>query len=411
MAYNPRILAFADLQAHAMPEPSVNPDMRPIPRPKRRPRRLRAAPRPSLTIPEILAWADDHQERTGRWPKSHDRAVLANRNEKWCNINAALHAGARGLPGGTTLAKLLAEQRGARNHRDLPPLSEVQILAWADAWHIRTGRWPGPDLRQAIPEAPGEKWNCIDVALHTGGRGLPGGDSLARLLARKRQVRNIQNLPPLTEKQILGWARAHQARTGAWPTYYLGAVEEAPEESWKGINSALREGGRGLPGGSSLARLLAERLGIRNKVSVPDLTERQILDWADAFHKQQGTWPRVLSGPIAGAPGETWLAIDSALREGLRGLPGFDSLARLLQRKRGVRNKAATPKLSERLILRWAKEHLRRTGKWPNAKSGPVVAARGETWGAIERCLDTGGRGLPGGDSIARLRARHGKGE
>jgi hypothetical protein len=361
-----------------------------------------------LSIEQILAWADDHHERTGLWPRGYDGAVPANRNEKWRNINAALQKGNRGLPAGGSLAKLLAEHRGIRNRSDLPELTEVQILAWADAWHERTGCWPGPGLRLEIPEAPGEKWNCLDAALHTGGRGLPGGDTLARLLMRKRQVRNIQGLPPLTEKQILVWAKSHHERTGVWPTYYLRAVTDAPEESWMAINSALRDGGRGLPGGSSLAQLVASWLGIRNKVSMPDLSECQILKWADSHHRQTGQWPRVLSGPIVGAPGETWLAIDSALREGLRGLPGNDSLARLLQRQRGVRNKAATPKLTERLILRWAKQHHRRTGDWPTQTSGKVHGVAGETWSGINAALRDGTRGLPGGDSIVQLLKRRG---
>jgi hypothetical protein len=374
-------------------------------RPKRRPRRLRAAPRPLLTVGQILEWADDHHARTGRWPKSADRAVLADRNEKWCNIAAALGAGNRGLPGGSSLAKLLAEHRGVRNLGALPPLTEARILAWADAWHARTGRWPGP-LAREIPEAPGEKWNCIDVALYSGGRGLPGGDSLCRLLARERGARNPQNLPRLKVGQILKWARTHHQRTGSWPSYYLTEVADAPGESWRSINTALRDGGRGLPGGSSLAQLLAERLGVRTRVAIPPLTERKILAWAEAHRLRTGEWPKVQSGAIAGAPGETWLAVDSALREGLRGLPGGDSVARLLARRRGARYKALAPRLTERQILRWADEHRLRTGQWPGQKSGPVPGVPGETWGAIQRSLLTGQRGLPGGDSLARLLSR-----
>jgi hypothetical protein len=37
-------------------------------------------------------------------------------------------------------------------------------------------------------------------------------------------------------------------------------------------------------------------------------------------------------------PGQSWAAIDEALRRGLRGLPGGDTLARLLGRHRGPRH-------------------------------------------------------------------------
>jgi hypothetical protein len=69
--------------------------------------------------------------------------------------------------------------------RGRPPLTVEQILAWADAHHARTGRWPhagsGP-----VEGAPGEVWGNVNAALYDGHRGLPGGDSLARLLDRRR---------------------------------------------------------------------------------------------------------------------------------------------------------------------------------------------------------------------------------
>jgi hypothetical protein len=64
------------------------------------------------------------------------------------------------------------------------------------------------------------------------------------------------DLPALSILQILNWADAHHARTGRWPTRNSGPVQEAPDETWGGINSALDQGWRGLPGGNSLAQLL-----------------------------------------------------------------------------------------------------------------------------------------------------------
>jgi hypothetical protein len=68
----------------------------------------------------------------------------------------------------------------------------------------------------------------------------------------------------------------------------------------------------------------------------PPLTVAEILRWADAHRRRTGAWPGVTSGPVAGAPGETWPALDKALRRGGRGLPGGGSLARLLRRERGL---------------------------------------------------------------------------
>jgi hypothetical protein len=64
----------------------------------------------------------------------------------------------------------------------------------------------------------------------------------------------------------------------------------------------------------------------------PKLTVAQILRWADAHHRRAGKWPWSDSGPVAEATGESWQAINNALHRGLRGLPGGDSLARLLVR-------------------------------------------------------------------------------
>src|SRR5262249_54433912 len=142
------------------------------------------------------------------------------------------------------------------NRKELPSLSEGQILAWADAYHRRTGTWP---TRQSGPilEAPGETWMAVDMALRNGLRGLPGGTTLPFLLAQQRGVRNGSNLPQLSVEQVLAWADAWHERTGKWPNLNSGPVPEAPEVTWWAINHALRKGSRGLPGGSSLAKLLA----------------------------------------------------------------------------------------------------------------------------------------------------------
>jgi hypothetical protein len=91
-----------------------------------------------------------------------------------------------------------------------------------------------------------------------------------------------------------------------------------------------------LPGGSSLARLLAEHRGVRNPKALPDLSVKRILESADAHYARHGRWPQVTSGPVEDAPGETWSGIEAALQRGNRGLPGGSSLARVLLRHRRV---------------------------------------------------------------------------
>jgi hypothetical protein len=88
---------------------------------------------------------------------------------------------------------------------------------------------------------------------------------------------------------------------------------------------------------------------------------------------------------------------------GLRGLPGGDTLARLLARHRGKRNRKALPALSAEPITRWVRAHFRRTGRWPRRNDGPIPNAGGETWTAVDQALYRGWRGLPGGSSLARV--------
>jgi hypothetical protein len=136
--------------------------------------------------------------------------------------------------------------------------------------------------------------------------------------------------PPLTVEQILAWADAHRARTGEWPSAVAGPVKGVPGENWHALNLALGQGLRGLPGGSSLSRSLAEGRGKRTGSPLGTLTAGQILGWAWLHYRRTGRWPSAASGPVLDAPGEHWRAINSSLREGYRELPRGGSLARLL---------------------------------------------------------------------------------
>jgi hypothetical protein len=202
---------------------------------------------------------------------------------------------------------------------------------------------------------------------------------------------------------ILRWADAHRARTGQWPIGSSGVVPEAPAEKWANIDQALRVGLRGWPGGYSLAQLLSEHRGKRNRKRLPPLTEAQILRWIKAHHRRTGTWPRGDSGPISGTNGETWAAVEVALNHGQRGLPGGATLPRLLAEHFGVRNPGQLARLTDRQIRTWARRHRQRTGSWPAADSGPVTDAPGETWCGVDMALKQGWRGLPGGSSLFRL--------
>jgi hypothetical protein len=137
---------------------------------------------------------------------------------------------------------------------------------------------------------PEQSWFRINGALVHGLRGLAGGSSLAELLLRRRGVLDPSAPNALTVEQILAWADAHHLRTGAWPRAASGTIDEAPGDSWARVDRALQTSDRGLPGGSSLAGLLAERRGIFSRRHRPVPTIDQILAWADVHHERTGRW-------------------------------------------------------------------------------------------------------------------------
>jgi hypothetical protein len=131
-----------------------------------------------------------------------------------------------------------------------------------------------------------EVWGKIEIALCTGARGLPKRNSLAKLLAEHRGVRNPIRPPALFE------------RTGNWPNDYAGPVFEAPEENWSAISNSLHGGYRGLPGGSSLARLLEQERGRPHVRPESRLSHKLILQLADDHHGRMGRWPTRSSGAV-----------------------------------------------------------------------------------------------------------------
>src|SRR5436853_600049 len=72
------------------------------------------------------------------------------------------------------------------------------------------------------------------------------------------------------------------------------------------------EGHSTTPSAGSLHR----RRGVPLRLELPDLTEEQILGWADAYYRRTGLWPSAHSESIADGPPSQWITIESCLREG-----------------------------------------------------------------------------------------------
>ncbi len=326
--------------------------------------RVMSVLRPPLSVEQILAWADAHHAATGEWPRANSARAAGAPGPTWRTIDGILRLGRRGLPGGTSLSRLLDAHRGpSRRHH----LTIEMILAWADAHRAATGKWPRYRFGR-VPGAEGIAWSTIDSALKQGRHGLPGGSSLSRLLDAHRGPERRRHL---TIDQILAWADSHHAATGKWPRNDSAKACENQPVSWSTIESALRTGLYGLPGGTSLSRLLDKhRRPQRNRA----LARKQILAWAETHRATTGQWPEASSGAVAGAPGLTWKIIDRALRVGLRGLSPGISLSHLLSHPA-----TRSSELSLEQVLAWGEAHYAATGQWPTTLAGQILGALGET--------------------------------
>jgi hypothetical protein len=205
----------------------------------------------TLSEDQILAWADAYHAKHGAWPVSVSGQVEGVRRLAWGTINHLLMHGGRGLPGGSSLADLLADRRGVHVRWRRGLLSVAQILAWADDYHAEHGMWPKSTSGAVRGAGRGECWFHVDTALRLGLRGMPGRSSLRGLLEEQRNVPSRT----LTVEMIRTWMETHRAATGRWPNTCSGPIPGTSGESWSRVDSALRAGCRGLPGGSSLRRL------------------------------------------------------------------------------------------------------------------------------------------------------------
>ncbi len=138
--------------------------------------------RSSYSVTQILRWVDAWIAEHGHRPTYKSGAIPGAGGVKWRDVDIALRLGGGVLRGGSCLARFLAKERTLRRRS---PITEKQILFWADAFHERKGRWPRAGAC-SIPESPGDTWAHMDRALRKGSRGLPGGTTLDELLVAQR---------------------------------------------------------------------------------------------------------------------------------------------------------------------------------------------------------------------------------
>ena len=348
----------------------------------------------------IVKAMKDYHEEHGKYPvanRSGDASKYIGFKITWTAINTCLKKGLRGLPKGSSLAQLRKEYITGEK-----PLTEDFIVKAIKSYYEEHGKYPSCESGDASKYI-GFKitWSAIDTCLREGLRGLPGGSTLAQL----KQDYNLGIEPDLTEDLIVKAIKDYFEEHDKYPPCSSGDASKyiGFKITWLAIDRCLRDGNRGLPGGSSLFKLRKEyNLGIE-----PDLTEEIIVKAMKDYHEEHGKYPSLKSGDASKYIGFkiTWTAIDACLREGFRGLPGGSSLAQL----RKEYNLGIEPDLTEDLIIKAMKDYHEEHGKYPSLKSGDASKYIGfkTTWVAIDDCLRHGLRGLPGGSSLSQLRKEH----
>jgi hypothetical protein len=287
------------------------------------------------------------------------------------------------------------------------PLTEEKILSWADAELAASGKWPHA-VAGDVRDVPGESWPAIDRALRFGFRGLPEGGSIAQLLEKHRGAVNHLEPRRMTEKKIARWARAFYKTHRRWPTRSAGAIPGTPF-TWCAVSVALGRGLHGLPGGTTLPRVL-EALGARNIGRLLPLTDARVARWARKFRRKHGRWPKKTDGQIDGAPkGDTWKRVGASIVQGRRGIKRRTSLAKFLSEVCGAPPPSVRRPLTIAPIVKRAREYQRKHGSWPTEASvDPQLTKIGETWHRYDRALRAGSRGLPK-TTLLKLYEQYGK--
>jgi hypothetical protein len=111
---------------------------------------------PPLTVEQVLAWADEHHRRSGRWPVVVAGVIPGSGGLTWSAVDQALRQGRYGLMkiGGVTgwlRAAALAHARGTTLSSHLWPELSARLLCCTPTAHwLSLAR----ALARAAPSAP-----------------------------------------------------------------------------------------------------------------------------------------------------------------------------------------------------------------------------------------------------------------
>ena len=234
---------------------------------------------------ELLEWIRAYREKTGEWPSISNKDVWhkdaagqwhITPKVNWSQVDSWLRIGIWGLEGGSTLAQL-RQKNGLCDPYEFGTISEAQVMLWTKLYHEKTEEWPkqvSKDVWQKDEAGqwqimPGLNWSQIHLWFNQGLRGFPGGYTLSDL-RQKNGLCDPYEFGQVSENKIISWMRQFEEKTGKWPKQSDKEVWEKDEEgkwraiprlNWSALELWLRQGMRGLPGGSTVSQLRKRHFG------------------------------------------------------------------------------------------------------------------------------------------------------
>ena len=172
-------------------------------------------------------------------------------------------------------------------HRELPDLSEIRVLDWADAFFATHGDWPRWDSGP-IPGSSGETWYSVSAAFVLGQRGIRPARSLASFFAHHERVRCNLEGRRLTVGQIMAWAKTWPSEPADGPGVRSGPIPGQGGLTWYAVSKVVWMGLAGRPAGTSLSLLRRSEVALAEQ---SPLTIERILDWVDVHRERTGAGP------------------------------------------------------------------------------------------------------------------------
>lgn len=294
------------------------------------------------------------------------------------------------------------------------PLPLNLVLDWARKFNEKYGRKPRKKdgiVEFAKGEYQGITWNAINTASIRGHRGLPKGLSLADLMKMEFGIKNPKNTPTLTEAEIKELIKRFIELHGRKPQATDGQVESIEDITWENIDRRLRDGQCGLPGGSSLSMFIEQHFGIRDQVNVPEIPLTLIHNWVQSHLDKYKSKPIAKSGKVDFARGAyqniSWHSVNQALKAGKCGLPVGTTLSSFIQFEFGIKNPKRAEPIPEEKVVLWIQKFIEKNNRKPKVNDGVIEFAEdqfsGLKWRLLNNYLSKGGRGFPGGSSLAKL--------